>query len=79
MFINLKLIIKHMPISNKKLSIKQNAYDGRWHAFLYEGIITEETAKELQEQEGYPIAGYGFHNYLCVSNWTSWRCYSSCD
>jgi hypothetical protein len=59
-----------------KLVTKINGSFVKW---FYGGILTEEEALKMQEDNQYNPCGYGFYSYKVVDGITTWECGRSCD
>lgn len=51
------------------------------HSFIwtYDGILTEDQAREAQSSAGYHPSGYGFYDHRTDGNRTTWECSNTCD
>lgn len=50
-----------------------------WICFEYDINIDEETAQDIQKDEGYHPSGYGFYDFKSVEGRTTWKCWNTCE
>ena len=63
-----KLVMKRQPVPNN-----------RFYKWYYGGILTNEEASKMQEENGYHPGGYGFYSYKVEDGMTTWECSDNCD